>query len=241
MFKSIATVSFDFGGTLAYEVKKDHEVYREILEEMGYRFQPVEVESAYHKAVEWWRIVKHRERLVWNEDSQRMFISRMLIDLRLETSRELVERILEVRRVKRFLKPYSDAEPTLKKLREMGFKLMVISNVSSERNLSAYLTQVGLRGYFSLLVASGSLGVEKPDPEIFLYASRASDTPSDMIVHIGDDYEADYLGAERAGLKAILIDRANRYGGQRCIHVKTLLQIPVLLERSSRVNDLLRR
>ncbi|RLI25036.1 hypothetical protein DRO57_05085 [Candidatus Bathyarchaeota archaeon] len=230
MSKPIVTVSFDFGGTLAYEVKEDYEVYHEILEEMGYRFRLMEVESAYREAVEWWRMVKRRENLVWNEDSQRKLISRILLNLRVEESRELVDRILEVRRDKRLMKPYSDAEPTVRRLKEMGFKLIVISNVSSERNLSAYLTQVGLRGYFSLLFASGSLGVEKPDSEIFLYASRVSGTPPDMMVHIGDDYEADYLGAEKAGLKAILIDRANRYAGQRCTRVKSLLQVPELLE-----------
>ncbi|MCD6443844.1 HAD-IA family hydrolase [Candidatus Bathyarchaeota archaeon] len=230
MSKPIVTVSFDFGGTLAHDVKKDYEVYHEILDEMGYRFEPVEVESAYRKAVEWWRMVKRKENLVWNEDSQRMFISRMLAHLGLEEAEEFVECILEVRRGKRLLKPYSDAEPTVRRLKEMGFKLIVISNVSSERNLSAYLTQVGLRGYFSLLFASGSLGVEKPNSEIFLYASRVSGTPPDMMVHIGDDYEADYLGAEKAGLKAILIDRANRYAGQRCTRVKSLLQVPELLE-----------
>jgi len=231
MSKPITTISFDFGGTLAHEVKEDHEVYHEILDEMGYRFQLMEVESAYHEAVKWWRMVKRGENLVWNEDSQRKFVSRILLNLGVKGSGELVDCILEVRRSKRFLRPYSDAEPVVRRLKETGFQLIVISNVSSERNLSTYLTQVGLRRYFSLLVASSSLGVEKPDSEIFLYASRVSGIPPDMMIHIGDDYEADYLGAEKAGLKAILVDRANRYVGQRCTHVESLLQVPELLEK----------
>jgi len=37
------------------------------------------------------------------------------------------------------------------------------------------------------------------------------------ILHIGDDYDADYIGAKNAGLKAILLDRAEKHRGKEAL------------------------
>lgn len=232
VFKGVKTVSFDFGGTLAYEAHPrgmEYAIYWRVFRKLGYEFEADRVNFAFSEAVDWWCGFKRRTGAVWSERFLGEFIARMLRKLGVEASKELVETVMDLRRDMRLMKPYEDAEPTLKTLRGIGLNLIVISNVSSERNLDAYLTQVGLREYFSLLVASGSLGIEKPDPRIFLHASRVSNTPLEMMVHIGDDYRADYLGAKEAGLKAILIDRRNAHRGLDCRCVKTLLEVPKLL------------
>jgi putative hydrolase of the HAD superfamily len=109
---------------------------------------------------------------------------------------------------------YEDAEHTLKELKNSGFQLITISNVSSSRNLATYLRKAGLLEYFDMLIASGDVGFEKPSPEIFRIASRLSKTPVEKILHVGDKYEEDYLGPRAAGVNAILIDRRGEYGGQ---------------------------
>lgn len=241
-FRGVRTVSFDFGGTLAYEVYPrgmEHMVYWRVFRKLGYEFEAEEVKSAFSEAVSWWRELKCKTGAVWSESALSELITRMLRRLGVEASRGTVESAIEARRSMRLMKAYEDAKPALEALKSMGLNLIVVSNVSSERNLDTYLTQVGLREYFSLLVASGSLGVEKPDPRIFLYASKASNTPPGMIVHVGDDYRADYLGAEGAGLKAILLDREGVYKELNCRRVKTLLEIPRLLRNSCRIADIL--
>jgi len=56
-------------------------------------------------------------------------------------------------------------------------------------------------------VASAAVGVEKPDRRIFDLALARAGVPAHRVVHVGDDYEADVLGAQGAGIDAIHLVR----------------------------------
>src|SRR5262245_12277594 len=58
----------------------------------------------------------------------------------------------------------------LASLREQGLRLVVVSN--SDGTIRRGLAEAGLRGYFSAVVDSAEVGVEKPDPRIFEHAIR---------------------------------------------------------------------
>src|SRR5262245_19324344 len=60
----------------------------------------------------------------------------------------------------------------LASLREQGLPLVVVSN--SDGSIERGLEHAGLRGYFSAVVDSARVGVEKPDPRIFEHAIRHS-------------------------------------------------------------------
>ena len=77
--------------------------------------------------------------------------------------------------------------------------MIVISNVSSKRNLQTYLDKVGLADYFNILVASGNVGYEKPNLEIFRIASELSNTSLTRMMHVSDRYGEGYLGAKLRG------------------------------------------
>ncbi len=91
------------------------------------------------------------------------------------------------------------------------------------------MRKAGLLEYFGMLVASGDLGYEKPNAEIFRIASRLSNTPMENMLHIGDRYEEDYLGVRAAGMNAILIDRRGMYGGKQCPKISSLTDLVGLL------------
>jgi FMN phosphatase YigB (HAD superfamily) len=58
------------------------------------------------------------------------------------------------------------------------------------------------------IVVSQRVGVIKPHPEIFAAAGRAlDDPPPDAILHVGDDWAADVVGAARAGWRVAYVDR----------------------------------
>ncbi|MEM3442855.1 MAG: HAD-IA family hydrolase [Candidatus Bathyarchaeia archaeon] len=120
---------------------------------------------------------------------------------------------------------YEDAEPTLKQLKDSGFQIIAISNVSSKRNLTTYLEKAGLLHYFSVIVASADIGHEKPDPEIFKVASQISKVPLTNMLHVGDKYEEDYLGAQSAGAEAILIDRKGIHKNKECQKISKLTEL----------------
>jgi putative hydrolase of the HAD superfamily len=86
-----------------------------------------------------------------------------------------------------------------------------------------------LQKYFSYLVASGTVGIEKPNKEIFLLASKMLGVEPHRILHVGDDYEADYIGAKNAGFKVVLLDRAEKYKGKDVLRIKSLLELLEIL------------
>jgi len=223
----VKIVSLDFGGTIAYELEKEHVVYHRLLEELGYSTDLNLVEKALKEARDWWREERARTGRIWNMDVYLELIKRVLKALGLPI--EIAPDFLKIlpHRVK--LGVYEDVEPTLKELKSKGYRLIVISNVSSLDNLSIYLSRVGLRDYFECLIASGTVGFEKPDSRIFELALEKAGVSPEEMVHIGDDYEADYLGAENAGLIGVLLDRKNVHGDKQCRRIVELTELPDLL------------
>lgn len=92
----------------------------------------------------------------------------------------------------------------LARLRELGFKLVVVSN--SDGTAEQSLEAAGLRPYFAVVVDSAIVGFEKPDPRIFTRALELAGASADRTLHIGDIYHADVLGARGAGIHALLLD-----------------------------------
>jgi len=68
------------------------------------------------------------------------------------------------------------------------------------------LEQLDLQPYFEMVLASGEVGVHKPDPGIFTAALERIEARAEASVYVGDNYWADVLGAQRAGLRPILLD-----------------------------------
>src|SRR5437867_3752640 len=63
---------------------------------------------------------------------------------------------------------YPDVRPVSRALRRAGLTLGVISNW--EGWLERLMTKLGIYGHFNAISVSGLVGVEKPDPGIFLHA-----------------------------------------------------------------------
>jgi putative hydrolase of the HAD superfamily len=73
------------------------------------------------------------------------------------------------------------------------------------------LERKGLRRFFRVVVISSVLGRAKPDRAIFAHALDEIGARADEAWHVGDDPEADALGAVRAGLRAVLLDPHDLY------------------------------
>lgn len=223
-------VSLDFGGTLAYEVKGDYIVYQDILGELGYNVELGKLEEVFRGAMDWWRQEKARTGILWNEETDAIWFERVLGSLALPDSRRIAAKIAELWPLRIQYKAFDDAEPVLANLKRMGLRLIVVSNVPSRRILSILVGQTGLQPFFDLLVASGTVGFEKPDQRIFKLASQMVNIPIDKIVHVGNKHEEDYLGARSAGMSSILIDRTGIYGDVQCKKISTLFELPGLLD-----------
>jgi HAD superfamily hydrolase (TIGR01509 family) len=77
----------------------------------------------------------------------------------------------------------------------------IISN--SEGRLAELLEELGQAAPFGVVIDSGRVGIDKPDPRIFELAAQALGVPLAEIVHVGDAWQADVIGALDAGAHAI--------------------------------------
>jgi putative hydrolase of the HAD superfamily len=63
----------------------------------------------------------------------------------------------------------------------------------------------GLKGYFLQVIHSEEAGVRKPHPGIFNYALRLAGARVEDSLMIGDDWEADILGARDVGIDQVFL------------------------------------
>lgn len=100
---------------------------------------------------------------------------------------------------------FDDVVIALDALRTRAVVLGIISNM--DRTLPQILAQLGVDGYLSVVISSGEVGLTKPQPEIFRVAVERTGVAPEEALYVGDQYENDVLGARRAGLTPILVDR----------------------------------
>ena len=64
----------------------------------------------------------------------------------------------------------------------------------------------GLSKYFGQVIISEEAGFTKPEKEIFLKAMEAAESEPHESIMIGDDLNADVMGALSAGMQAVHFD-----------------------------------
>lgn len=102
---------------------------------------------------------------------------------------------------------YPDTKETLVKLKQRNLKLGLIST-GYEEDITAILKKVDLeKGLFDVVVGVNTIKKKKPDPEVFKYALAMLHVKPKEALFVGDKIDADYEGAERVGIHALLIQR----------------------------------
>ena len=89
---------------------------------------------------------------------------------------------------------------TLTALRESGLKLGIVSNGETSfqrRNIEA----LGLEPLVDAVLISEAEGLRKPDAAMFRRAAERLHVSPEQCLFVGDNPEADILGAHRAGMK----------------------------------------
>jgi putative hydrolase of the HAD superfamily len=120
-------------------------------------------------------------------------------------------------------RPFPDVLPTLRSLRRWGKTLAVVSNWDPA--LPTLLAEVGLAEFFAFILPSAEIGVEKPDGRIFSVALQRLGLEPPEVVHIGDSYEADVVGARAVGITPILLDREDKARYQDVICIGSLTEL----------------
>ena len=82
------------------------------------------------------------------------------------------------------------------------FTLGLLSNWPWAVTIDDFVDHAGWRPWFSAVVVSHRVGTIKPDPRIFRVAELALGQRGPAMLHVGDDWAADIVGATGAGWRA---------------------------------------
>jgi len=144
----------------------------------------------------------------WKEIVYRVFSDVGMV----ENFDEFFDRVYDLFRDSQGWMLFSETIEVLKRLKELGFKLGIISNFDTR--VYSVLESLGIRSFFDAVILSSETGYSKPDPEIFQAAIRALGAPASEILLIGDSPNDDVEPALWLGMSALLIDRKNRHAGK---------------------------
>ena len=105
------------------------------------------------------------------------------------------------------IRPFPGAIDTLRRLKEAGIRLALLSNGDGPTQRGK-IERFALEAFFDHIQIEGEFGVGKPDARAFRNAlSVLGVEPGDAWM-VGDNLEADILGARQAGIHAIWVDSA---------------------------------
>ena len=224
----VRAVLFDLGGTLVDE--KDFEGWVELLRRFYLEIDPDNLRHAYLEVQD--ELDAQAPTLAQDE---------RLTDFWQRTLSRAAEKPLDratvlkfnaaVRETERPVHLYSDARRCLDLLRSEGRALGVVSNSTSEATVRRVLDRAGILDYFARVVSSGTEGVEKPDPEIFLRAVRRMAVPPHEAVYVGNLARTDAKAAEAAGLHGVWLNREGFGLGEEPPEIISLLELPLVVHR----------
>lgn len=120
---------------------------------------------------------------------------------------------------------FNDVHSTLTLLKQ-NYHLHVITNGFSEVQ-QLKLKNSKIEDYFKTVTTSEEAGAKKPHPHIFEYALSKAKALARESLMIGDNLEADIIGAEKFGMKAILFGETkftSEYSGKKINKLKQLLE-----------------
>jgi HAD superfamily hydrolase (TIGR01509 family) len=214
----LKTIFFDIGNTLLFPTR------------------PVILATLYERGIiptlEQWHAIERVTKKKFDDIMQHggpadhgfwfMFYTRLLEELRIQDN-ALRDSLVGATRVSA---NWGDIRPgTREFLQRIGqsYPLAVISNADGK--LAAVLERCGIADCFASIIDSGVVGCEKPDCVIFQTALQAMKAEAQHSLYVGDVYSVDYLGATRAGMRAMLFDVSGAYRGNGLPRVESLEEL----------------
>lgn len=85
------------------------------------------------------------------------------------------------------------------------YKLHIITN-GFEVVQHKKINNSGLKKYFGTITTSEEVGLKKPHPDVFKKAMEKAFVTPDRSIMIGDSFEADIIGAEKAGMHTLFFN-----------------------------------
>ncbi len=104
------------------------------------------------------------------------------------------------------------------------YQMHIITNGFEEIQTKKMRTS-GILHFFDKIITSESVGVKKPNPKIFNHALALAETSAKNSIMIGDNLEADIVGAQQIGMQTIFFNSHKNTNNHNTITVNKLIEI----------------
>ena len=207
MNRNIDTIFFDVGATLRYVVE-DAEFSaaadRELMELVG---ATESHDVFFEKLNKNWKAYRKMAKTVLLDVSEmELWLQYLLPDYPAEVIAPNAARLTRLwrdhdgRRV-----PHDDVKPTLLELKRRGYKLGIIANTITETEIPDWMCHDQVADCFQTVILSSKVRLRKPDPAIYLLASRRIGTVPENCAYVGDNPVRDVEGAVDAGYGSMIL------------------------------------
>jgi putative hydrolase of the HAD superfamily len=229
----VRAVFFDAGETLLSPDPSFPELFARVVGEGGHDLdlgrvhQVVSASSAYFTELfrseegRLWSTSPERSRAMWDAVYRHFLRS---LGVREEEHEALIEALYRRFTDVSSYRLHADVRPLLDRLAASDLVVGMISNF--EEWLARLLEHLEVAHLFDVTVISGTEGVEKPDPKIFRIALDRAGVEARASVYVGDHPILDIEGAQAVGMRAVLIDRRDRYPEVDAERISSLEDLP---------------
>ena len=207
MSPNIDTIFFDVGATLRYVVEDPEfaaAAERELMELVGAE-EPHDV--FFEKLEKNWKAYRKQAKSVLLDVSEmELWLQYLLPDYPAERIAPNAARLTRLwrdhdgRRL-----AHDDVKTTLKELVRRGYKLGIIANTITETEIPDWMCQDQVADCFKTVILSSKVRLRKPDPTIYLLASRCIGSAPENCAYVGDNPVRDVEGAVNAGYGSMIL------------------------------------
>ncbi len=233
----IKAILFDLDGTLAQYIPSGGDVFCAYVRSLGFYISEEDKIRAEHwthfyfaHSLEIQTDQKQYpdEKLFWTNFTRRKLIALGLSAAHAEQTAPQVSAYMAENYHPQTIVP-PDAFPLLDFLKSSGYTLGMVSNRHSAYN--GQLKELKIDSYFDFAFASGEINAFKPDRAVFEHALSLAKASADETIYIGDNYYADVVGAQRAGIAAVLYDPIDLFADFECLKVKSFGEFQKFLKK----------
>ncbi len=203
-------VFLDAINTIWYVKRSPTQIWYELLSEMDEGHSLEQIRAAEQKEqrelLERWDLLETSGRpndlavidAIWED-----YDTKVLNHLGLSVDRNTLKSEL-IPRFANMLALFDETLEVLEALRNQGYRMAIVSNGMYQESAAK---QFGIDIYFDYVIGSMHVGVRKPMPQIFQMALKSLDVLPEEAVMVGDDWQADIMGARGVGIRGIHINR----------------------------------
>ncbi len=207
MNPNIDTIFFDVGATLRYVVE-DPEFAAAAEQELMRLVGAEEPHDIFFEKLEknWKAYRKMAKSILLDVSEMELWLQYLLPDYPAERIAPNAARLTRLwrdhdgRRL-----AHDDVKLTLKELVRRGYKLGIIANTITETEIPDWMCQDQVADCFKTVILSSKVRLRKPDPAIYLLASRCIGSAPENCAYVGDNPVRDVEGAVDAGYGSMIL------------------------------------